>query len=121
VRAEFGALTGPGSQQVTLIAVKEKPQPQGKALYVESSGKLLFLANNMPALPEDRAYELWILPTEGTPVPAGVFRPDNKGSGFVVNPPIPAGVRAKGFAITVEAKAGAPTPTTTPMMVGLVI
>ncbi len=119
VRAEFNALTGPGSQQVTLVAATQKPQPQGKALYVESSGKLLFIASNMPALPEDRAYELWILPVEGKPVPAGVFRPDNKGSGVVVNPPIPAGTRAKGFAITVEAKTGSPAPTTTPTMVGM--
>lgn len=119
VRAEFNALTGPGSQQVTLVAAAQKPQPQGKALYVESSGKLLFIASNMPALPEDRAYELWILPVEGKPVPAGLFRPDNKGSGVVVNPPIPAGTRAKGFAITVEARTGSDAPTTTPTMVGM--
>jgi len=119
VRAEFDALTGPGSQQVTLVAATQRPQPQGKALYVESSGKLLFIASNMPALPEDRAYELWILPVEGKPVPAGVFRPDSKGSGVVVNPPIPAGTRAKGFAITVEAKSGSPVPTTPPTMVGM--
>ena len=56
---------------------------------------------------------------EGNPVPAGVFRPDNRGSGVVVNPPIPAGTKAKGFAITVEAKAGSPVPTTTPTMVGM--
>ena len=119
VRAEFDALTGPGSQQVTLVSVKEKPQPQGKALYVESSGKLLFIASNMPALPEDRAYELWLLASDGKVLPAGVFRPDAKGSGVVVNPPLQAGIPAKGFAITVEPKEGSAVATTKPMMVGL--
>ena len=121
VRAEFNALTGPGSQQVTLVALQQKPQPQGKALYVESSGKLLFIANNLPALPADKAYELWLLAADGKVLPAGVFRPDAKGSGVVVNPPLQAGIAAKGFAITVEPKEGSLVATTKPMMVGLVI
>ncbi len=120
VRDSFAAFTGPGAQPVTLVLAKDHPQPQGKAVYVQSSGKLLFVASNLPALPDDRAYELWLLPSEGNPVPAGVFRPDNKGSGVVVNPPLAAGVSAKGFAITVEPKEGSAAPTTKPMMVGLV-
>ena len=121
VRAEFNALTGPGSQQVTLVALKAPPQPQGKALYVESSGKLLFIANNMPALPADKAYELWLLAADGKVLPAGVFRPDAKGSGIVVDPQLQPGIAAKGFAITVEPKEGSLVATTKPMMVGLVI
>lgn len=120
VRDEFGAFFGPNAQTVTLVVAKDHPQPQGKAIYVESSGKLLFVASNLPALPDDKAYELWLLPSTGNPLPAGVFRPDAKGSGVVVNPPLGAGVSAKGFAITVEPKEGSAAPTTTPMMVGLV-
>ena len=120
-RAEFNALTGAGSQQVTLVALQQKPQPQGKALYVESSGKLLFIANNMPALPADKAYELWLLAADGKVLPAGVFRPDAKGSGIVVDPQLQPGIAAKGFAITVEPKEGSLVATTKPMMVGLVI
>ena len=120
VRDEFAAFSGPNAQRVTLVLAKDHPQPQGKAIYVESSGRLLFIASNLPALPEDRAYELWLLPSIGNPVPAGVFRPDGKGSGVVVNPPLNAGVSAKGFAITIEPKEGSAAPTTKPMMVGLV-
>jgi anti-sigma-K factor RskA len=120
VRNEFAAFTGPTAQPVTLVLANGHPQPQGKAIYVESSGKLLFIASNLPALPDDRAYELWLLPSTGNPVPAGVFRPDNKGGGMVVNPPLTAGVSAKGFAITVEPKEGSAAPTTKPMLVGLV-
>jgi len=120
VRTEFAAFQGPEAKSVTLEIPKGHPQPQGKAIYVESSGKLLFVANNLPALPDDKAYELWVLPSKGNPVPAGVFRPDAKGSGVLVNPPLAAGVSATGFAITVEPKEGSAAPTTKPMMVGLV-
>ena len=120
VRDQFAAFTGPSAQPVTLVLANGHPQPQGKAIYVESSGKLLFIASSLPSLPDDRAYELWLLPSTGNPVPAGVFRPDGKGSGVVVNPPLTAGVSAKGFAIPVEPKEGSAAPTTKPMMVGLV-
>jgi anti-sigma-K factor RskA len=120
VRSEFEAFTGPTAQSVTLVVAANRPQPQGKAIYLQSSGKLLFVASNLPALPDDKAYELWVLPATGNPLPAGVFRPDSKGSGVVVNPPLSAGVAAKGFAITIESKEGSPVPTTKPMMVGLV-
>jgi anti-sigma-K factor RskA len=120
VRDVFAEFSGPSAKPVTLEVPNGHPQPQGKAIYVESSGRLLFVANNLPALPDDRAYELWLLPSEGNPVPAGVFRPDTTGSSVVVNPPLAAGVSAKGFAITVEPKEGSAAPTTKPMMVGLV-
>jgi anti-sigma-K factor RskA len=120
VRSEFAAFTGPSAQPVTLVVANGHPQPQGKAIYLQSSGKLLFVASNLPALPVDRAYELWLLPSTGAPVPAGLFRPDAKGSCVVVNPPLTAGISAKGFAVTVEPKEGSAAPTAKPMMVGLV-
>jgi anti-sigma-K factor RskA len=120
LRSAFAEFTGPGALPVTLVVAKSRPQPQGKAIYVQSSGKLLFVASNLPALPDDKAYELWLLPDTGNPVPAGVFRPDPKGSGVVLNPPLNAGVSAKGFALTVEPKQGSVAPTTKPMMVGFV-
>lgn len=108
----------PEAQRVTLVAVKTPPQPQGKAFYLRNRGSLVFLANNMPALPPQKAYELWLIPTSGNPIPAGTFRPDAHGSGSVVNPPLPAGTEAKAFAITVENEAGSAAPTTPILMMG---
>ena len=112
------AFTAPEAQQVTLVEAKAPPQPQGKAFYLRNRGGLVFLANNMPALPAQKAYELWIIPTSGTPIPVGVFKPNAHGSATVVNPPIPTGVEAKAFAITVETESGVDAPTTKPIMVG---
>ena len=108
----------PEAQKVTLVAAKSPPQPQGKAFYLRSRGTLVFLASNMPALPPQKAYELWLIPTSGAPIPAGVFKPDAHGSGSVVNPPLPAGTEAKAFAITVENEAGSGAPTTPVLMIG---
>jgi anti-sigma-K factor RskA len=111
-------ILAPEAQRVTLVAVKAPPQPQGKAFYLRNRNSLLFVANNMPALPPQKAYELWLIPTQGAPIPAGVFKPDAHGNATVVNPPLPAGTEAKAFAITVENESGSPTPTSPILMMG---
>ena len=99
-------LTATESQQVTLVAAKNAPQPQGKTFYLRSKGHLIFLANNLPQLPPEKIYELWLIPKAGAPIPAGLFKPDPRGSAAVVNPPLPVGVEAKSFAVTLEPGAG---------------
>jgi anti-sigma-K factor RskA len=99
-------LTTPESQQVTMVAAKNPPQPQGKTFYLRNKGTLLFLANNLPQLPPEKIYELWLIPKTGAPIAAGLFKPDRRGSGSVVNPPLPPGVEAKTFAVTLEPEAG---------------
>lgn len=114
----IATLTSPDAVHFTLVAAKTPPQPQGKAVYLRSIGTLVFLASNMPELPPQKTYELWLIPTSGAPIPAGLFRPDPHGSAALINPPLPTGVEAKTFAITVEPAAGSAAPTSTPIMVG---
>jgi anti-sigma-K factor RskA len=111
-------LIEPEAQRITLVATKTSPQPQGRAFYLRDRGSLVFVASNMPALPPQKAYELWLIPLTGNPIPAGVFRPDARGSASVVNPPLPPGTAAKAFAITVESEAGSAAPTTPILMIG---
>jgi anti-sigma-K factor RskA len=108
----------PEAQRVTLVSTNTPPQPQGKAFYLRNRSSLVFLANNMPALPPGRAYELWLIPVNGAPIPAGVFKPDAHGSASVVNPVLPTAVEAKAFAITVENETGATAPTMPIVMMG---
>ncbi len=103
---------------MTLVAAKTPPQPQGKAIYVRDRSSLVFLATNLPALPPGKAYELWLIPVSGAPVPAGVFKPDVHGSATVLNPPLPPRAEAKAFAITMEPEQGSPAPTSQPIMLG---
>jgi anti-sigma-K factor RskA len=114
----LATLTDPAAARFTLSAANTPPRPQGKAIYVRSRGSLIFLASNMPALPPQRAYELWLIPSAGAPIPAGVFKPDAAGSATLINPPLPANVEAKTFAITVEPESGSPAPTSQVILVG---
>ncbi|HLW88639.1 MAG TPA: anti-sigma factor [Terriglobales bacterium] len=117
-REVVSTLTASDAMRVTLVAAKTPPQPQGKAIYVRDRSNLIFIASNMPAAPPEKAYELWLIPASGAPIPAGVFKPDAHGSATVVNPPLPGGVEAKAFAITIEPEAGSATPTMPIVMVG---
>ncbi len=54
-----------------------------------------------------------MIPANGkAPVPAGLFRPDAAGTATLVLPPLPAGVPAKAFGVTIEKASGSDSPTT---------
>ncbi len=119
-RAVLEVLTSPDTIRVALVPSGARPLPQGRALYNTNKGRLLFYAANLPALPAGRAYELWLIPTEGGPINAGVFQPDPKGNGQVLLPPLEPGVKPKAFAVTVEPAGGVPKPTGAMVLVGAV-
>jgi len=102
----LATLLDPEAQRITLVAAKNAPQPQGKAIYRRRTRSLIFLASNLPPLPPEKIYELWLIPATGAPIPAGLFKPDARGSATVVNPPLPEGVEAKNFAVTLESESG---------------
>jgi anti-sigma-K factor RskA len=111
-------LRSPGAQVVNVTKTNARPQPQGKAFYVRDRSSLIFLASNMPALPPQKAYELWLIPMQGAAIPAGMFKPNARGNAMVINPPLPAGVQAKAFAVTVEPESGSSVPTMPIEMMG---
>jgi anti-sigma-K factor RskA len=110
-REVLEVLTAPGAQHVTLTTGKTSPAPSARAVYLASSGALVLQASNMQPLPENKTYELWVIPATGTPIPAGLFRPDASGGASVVLPSIPQGVPAKAFGVTIENAGGSTTPT----------
>jgi anti-sigma-K factor RskA len=110
-RELLAMFSAPDAVHATLIAAREKPQPQGKAMYLPRQGALLFMASNLAPLPANKTYQLWVMPMTGAPVPAGTFVPDARGSAMVMDPPLPRGIPARMFAVTVEAAGGSRTPT----------
>jgi anti-sigma-K factor RskA len=114
-------LTAPMAQKVLLTAPKTPPAPTGRVVYLPSRGALLLQANNLAPVPAGKTYELWVIPADGSaPIPAGLFRPDTAGNGSVILPPIPQGVNAKAFGITLEDAAGSKTPTAPILLAGAV-
>jgi Anti-sigma-K factor rskA, C-terminal len=98
--------------RMTLVSAKTAPQPQIKMIYQPQKGHVLLMANNLPGLPEDKVYELWLLPSSGAaPMPAGTFSADQKGSALMLHAMQDGGIQAKAFAVTIEPRGGSPTPT----------
>jgi anti-sigma-K factor RskA len=114
-------LSSPAAQRVVLTQAQTPAEPSGRAAYLADRGGLVFLGSNLKPLPADKAYELWVIPANGkAPLPAGVFRPDAVGFATVVLPPIPSGVAAKAFGITVEKASGSSVPTSPILLSGSV-
>ncbi len=99
-----------------ILPVSMKAMPAGKAIYSRDRSGLIFVASNLQPVPARKAYELWLIPKQGSPIPAGVFKPDARGGALVINPPLPPGVEAKAFAITVEPELGSAAPTSRILM-----
>ena len=73
------------AQRIELLPINHKiATPAGKAIYSRERGGLIFVASNLNPLPPQKAYELWLIPTEGAPIPAGVFKPDARGGAVVL-------------------------------------
>lgn len=119
-RQLMATLTDPAAKRVVLNTTPEAlPQPQGRATYVASKGALVFIANNLQPLAPAKTYELWLIPASGqVPIPAGTFHPDAGGNASVILPPLPKGVEAKAFGVTIEAEGGATKPTLPIILVG---
>ncbi len=112
-------MTDTTAMRVTLTMAQAPPVPQGRAIYVAEKGTLIFQANNMAPLESAKVYELWLIPANGgNPMPAGVFHPDEHGNASIIMPPIPKGIEAKAFGVTIENAGGSSTPTLPIIMVG---
>ena len=112
-------LNAPKAQHVVLTApMPPKPWPTARAIYMPSRGALMLQATNLEPIPEGKTYELWVIPVNGAPIPAGLFRPDASGSASVVLPELPKGVPAKAFGVTIENAAGSAAPTLPIVMSG---
>jgi len=104
----------------TLVSAHQKPQPQCKIIFMRRIGTLIIAANDLPALPDKMAYELWIIPADGAaPLPAGILHPNAQGNASVaLHHMIDDKITIKAFAVTVEPETGSEKPTSTPIMIG---
>ncbi len=110
VRAIFSS---PESREFTLTAPGQAPV---RAAWHPQAGVVLTAAR-IPIPSPGRAYELWVVPKQGPPIPAGVFRPDAKGQVLHLNVPAASFDQAAALAITEEPAQGSPAPTTKPIWV----
>jgi anti-sigma-K factor RskA len=107
----------PDMQRVDLAGQPVAPGSTARAFVSRSRG-LAFAASQLPALPADKAYQLWVIPQGQAPVSAGLLEPDAGGNAatFV---DMPAGIAApEVVAVTIEPAGGVRAPTGDMVLVG---
>lgn len=113
-----GAVTGDPEvpANATVVALQGEPgSGTFTAAYQSGEPGLYLLGSNLPALPEDRVYELWLF-TGDTPASAVCGTPSDDGSLFEFVDTSLEGIGL--MAITVEPSACPDAPTTDPIFVG---
>ena len=115
-RRAFAIAAASGTRSISLTSA-QPAAPQVRAYWNDASG-LLLTALNIPTLAPERTYQLWVLPKQGNPSSAGIFRPDSTGNVLLISTPGVKMADSAALAITNEPAGGRPQPTTTPIWVG---
>ena len=100
----------PDARLTPLAGTDASPQAAGKILWSAQEKKALFYASKLPAPPEGKTYQLWII-ANNKPIDAGVFSVDPEGNGFLKVPSLSEANKAQKFAVTLEPAGGVPQPT----------
>ena len=112
-------LFAPDTLRVDLAGQAGAPASTARAFMSRHSG-LAFAANQLPALPADKVYQLWVVPQDRPPVSAGLLAPDASGHASLFFE-MPADVPPPAvLAVTVEPAGGVPAPTGDKVLVGAV-
>ncbi len=110
-------LSAPDLIRVDLKGQPDAPASSGRAFWSPSRG-LLFSAEQLPALPNGRVYQLWLV-TGTAPVSAGLLDVSASGTATTMTS-MPANLPpAVAFAVTVEPAGGVPAPTGAKVLVGV--
>jgi len=67
-----------------LTVVTGAPVVRGKVFVDYPTGQVLLAADNLPSLPTDRTYQLWLVRPDGQRDSGGVFRADSQGRAMVL-------------------------------------
>ncbi len=108
-----------GVAQYSLSGSGAMSGAQGRVFELKQQGLTLVEFSNLPELEAGKVYELWLIPSQGQPVPGGVFKPDPGGSHVVVLARNLHGLTA--LAITAEVGPnGTSAPSEQPQLIGKV-
>jgi len=106
-------LNQPDARQVVFGA---GPQPPRGRVFLDSRRGVLLLASNLPPAPAGKAYEMWVIPKGGKPLPAGMFQAATDWTAMHVLPGPVDLTGAGAVAVTLERESGVPQPTSQPVI-----
>jgi anti-sigma-K factor RskA len=88
-------------------------------VFVNPKSGVLLMASNLPAAPEGKTYEMWLIPKSGNPVPAGLFQSDAQGAAIHLERVALDLASTKAVAVTLEPAGGVPQPTSQPVILAV--
>ena len=110
LQTPIAVLTAPDVRRFDLKGEQAAPQASARAFWSRARG-LVFTGSQLPPLPADKIYQLWVLSAQPAPISAGLLMPDQNGfvtTSFDTPPTIPEPVAV---AVTLEPAGGVPSPT----------
>jgi len=113
------ALTGPEVHVVSLASTGRPPT--ARVFWNHAKRQFIVLANDLPAAPPGRTYQLWAIANGEAPMSMGTFNTNAQGRAYAVIPVDPQ-ITLLGFVdncgLTEEPAGGSPQPTETPRLLG---
>jgi anti-sigma factor RsiW len=112
-----GVLAAPDTVTVKLAGTSDAANASGVVKFNAKAGIVLYSAD-LPTLPKDKSYQMWLVPVNGAPISAGLLGPGGHAWGSMWTADVPANTPAKAFAVTIESVGGAPQPTGPKVLLG---
>jgi len=110
-REAIALITQPDARMATLAGTEIASNAHAKFVFDRKTGRAMLMADNLPAAPAGKAYQLWFIAEGKSPMPGQVFTPDASGHAEMRDE-VPAEARnATIFAITLEPSEGVAAPT----------
>jgi len=113
MQQQYAFLSDKNLKAASLVGTEAYPELEALIFWDDARGDLYLVTNELPALGEDEQYQLWAL-DNGVPKDAGLVPSDFKDGGAYKLSNISS---AQAFAITIEKKGGAKSPTLEKMVV----
>jgi anti-sigma-K factor RskA len=110
-------LAAPETITVKLAGTPDAAGSSGVVKYNEQTGTVVYTAQ-LPGLPADKVYQMWLVPVSGAPISAGIFAQGGTGRSQVWSTQVPANTEPKAFAVTIEPAGGVPQPTGPKVLLG---
>jgi len=113
-------MQSPGVQMVMMSGTESQPNAKAHAYWDKQKSMIGFCATNLRPADHGKAYQLWLIPKSGAPIPVkDTFAADQASQGFAIAVPSAADPIVA-FAMTQEPAKGSVTPTMPILMQGAI-